>query len=286
MKKLLLIITAFIISINSNAMALNSENKTLNELSIKKLVHSLNYHSNKQHLAKIKSFYSPNFTSGDGFSNEIFFKMVEDTFKSYDKIKYSVKVKEVEINDKTARVNILDKTTAKLKSDGEIKDVYGDLEGVCNYIINLEKQANGKWLIVSDEILSETTSLKYGEAKFAKMEMFAPTSVKEDSEYSINLKMEAPKNTFVIASLNRENIVYPPIRAEEAFRKLSATGELERIVRSNSKGLNEYAVASIGFTRIHLGEDLTSIQMQMSGLAFLMNRVNIENTPNTTSEAK
>lgn len=286
MRKLLLIIMAFVISINSNAQAVNSENKTLSELSIKKLVHSLNYHSNKQNLAKIKSFYSPNFTSGDGFSNEIFFKMVEDTFKSYEKIKYSVKVKEIKINDKTASVNISDKTIAKLKSDGEIKDVYGDLEGVCNYIINLEKGKDGKWLIVSDEILSESTSLKYGEAKFAKMEITAPKSVKENSEYSINLKMEVPKNTFVIASLNREGIVYPPIRAEEAFRKLSATGELERIVRSNGKGLNEYAVASIGFTRIHLGEDLTSLQMQMSGLAFLMNRVNVENEPKTVSEGK
>lgn len=275
MKKILILIAAVLMMINMpSAHAGFFENK-LEELQIRKLILDLNSYSNKHDLERIRSLYSEDFKSGDGFNYDDFFKMVGVTFDSYKDIKYRVKIKNIQVNGNKAEVKTNDRTTATLESRNSSGTSLGDLRGDCDYIVYLKKQ-DGKWKITSDYIISESTALKYGDAKGVKMHIIAPQQISEDSEYSINLKMNYPKDIFVIASLNREEIVFPPSQGQESFRKLSPEGSLERIVRSNKDGMNEYAIASIGFTRLKMGEDLSSIKFQMSGLAFLMSRVNVE----------
>ena len=53
-------------------------------------------------------------------------------------------------------------------------------------------------------------------------------------------------------------------------------GELERLVKANDKNLDEYAVASIGFTKVSVNEEQTRAKIEVLGMAYLMKRVNME----------
>ena len=250
-----------------------AKNNKIDELKIKRLVSQMDKYSNEHSVKKLKTIYSPDFKSGDGFDFNEFFSLVETTFTSYSNIKYSVKIKKIDIEGDAAQAALFDRTTGVLATKNENGLTFGDLAGDCDYLIYLKK-IGGKWLITGDYIISEKTSLKYGDARDIKMEISAPEKVNLGDEYSIILQMERPKDIFVIAALANEEIVIPLSHSEEIFRKLSSDGELERIVQANTSGKNEYAVASVGFTKLKLGDDLASIKFQMSGLAFLMSRVN------------
>ena len=272
MKRILtLILTALVFSTHS--VQVEAKNNKIDEFKIKRLVSKMDKYSNDHSTKKLRTLYSPDFKSGDGFNFEEFFSLVDTTFSSYDNIKYEVKIKNIDIENDLAQVELVDRTTGILIGKNDSGLTFGDLAGDCDYIIYLKK-VGGKWLISNDYIVSEKTSLKYGDARDVKMEIAAPERVDLGSEYSVLLQMERPANLLVIAALGREEIALPLNHSEEIFRKLSAEGELERIVQANTSGKNEYAVASVGFTKLKLGEDLASIKFQMSGLAFLMSRVN------------
>lgn len=288
----LIIMAVSMVVLSAQAQTLQTETQTpkvgaAQKLQIRKTLRSLNHYANKHDLDKVKTFYSKSFKSGDGFNYDDFFKMTETSFNSYTNIKYRPKIKEIRAENDLIAVEIFDTTTAKLvsepkrgagssnNSENAPEGAVGDLFGTCDYINYLKKE-NGGWKIVSDSIISEQTSLKYGDAKTVKMELATPTSVEKNSEYSIKLTIERPQDTLVMGSLSREEITFPPLKPHtESFRKVSADGELERIVRANKSDLNEYAVASIGLTRLKIEDNMTSIKLQMSGVAFLMNRVNV-----------
>lgn len=59
---------------------------------------------------------------------------------------------------------------------------------------------------------------------------------------------------------------------------------MERVVKANNNGINEYSLASVGITEISLNEEKTAINYQMSGIAFLMKRVNIYTNKNTVDK--
>ncbi len=275
MKKILVLLIALLVTTCNVTPGFTKGTSKIDELKIKRLVSQMTKYSNAHDLKKVQSLYSPDFKSGDGFSFDEFFSMVDTTFKSFSDIKYKAKIKDIKINGNEASVEIVDTTTGTLANSNENGVTFGDLAGDCDYVIQLKKQGR-KWLVVSDYVISETTSLRYGDARGIKMDITAPQQVKPGDDYSIILNMEPPKEVFVVASLNREEIVTPPVHSQEIFRKPSVEGELERIVQANKIGKNEYAVASIGLTKIKLGEDLASIKFQMSGLSFLMSRVNVE----------
>ena len=76
------------------------------------------------------------------------------------------------------------------------------------------------------------------------------------------------------ASINKENIVYPQTKSDDAFRKMPDDNILERVFLSNKDNVNEYAVASIGITRAENYTD-NQIRVYMGGLAFIMTRINV-----------
>ena len=78
----------------------------------------------------------------------------------------------------------------------------------------------------------------------------------------------------VIASINKENIVYPQTKSDDAFRKMPDDNILERVFLSNKNNVNEYAVASVGITRAENYSD-NQIRVYMGGLAFIMTRINV-----------
>ena len=138
------------------------------------------------------------------------------------------------------------------------------------------KKINDTWKIVSDEILMEETSLKYGLANKVNMNLITPMSVKSGEEYDLSLQIEKPKDIIALASISREEIVYPPVDYTEKFRKIPEVGELERVVRANNKNLDEYAIASIGLTKVTMNEEKTKARIEILGIAYLMKRVNMD----------
>ena len=45
---------------------------------------------------------------------------------------------------------------------------------------------------------------------------------------------------------------------------------------TNNKNINEYGVASIGFTKVSINEEETKAKIEILGMAYLMKRINME----------
>lgn len=223
----------------------------------------------------LKEFYSDDYKNGDGFNLEVLTSMLEKTYSAYGNIKYKTKINNITTFDNWALVQMSDKSCAKVYPDKnkKNKEKMGVLEGVSSYIVYLKNTDEG-WKIVSDEILMEETTLKYGIANKINMDLVTPVFVQNGQEYDLSLKMDKPEDIIALASITREEVAYPPSDTKEKFRKFPADGELERLVRANNKNLDEYAIASIGFTKISFNEQESKARIEVLGMAYLMKRIN------------
>ena len=268
-----------------------TKNKS-DEAQIRDILKNLTKYSNEHDVEKIISLYDKSYRSFDGFEYDTFKKMLQETFKAYDDISYKSDVESINLYGDKAVANLIDRTKATLvskKAQEKFKEMSdpelnsGLLEGECNYSIYLQK-INNEWKIVGDNVISEVTSVKYGSAKEYPMEFLAPLTTPKDEEYCLTLKMPVEKGVKVVAALGKEEILYPSVEPEDIFRKLPKDGILERIVRANKNGYNEYAMASVGITKISAAPDLSLFEIKMTGLAFLMQRVNVYTKLNPTRE--
>ena len=231
-------------------------------------------------IQKIKTFYAPDYISSDGFDINDMEDMLEKTYSSYKNIKYKTKILNITANDNWAIVQLKDRTYAKVYPNNEkkYKDKAGYLNGCSTYNVYLNKEKNG-WKITYDEILAEETSLVYGIAKKINMELNTPLFIKNGGEYDLSLKMKKPDNIIALGSISREEISYPIKDYAEKFRKIPETGDLERLVKANNKNYNEYAVASVGFTKVSVNDKVTKAKIKILGMAYLMKRINMEKLP-------
>ena len=241
--------------------------------SVKNVINQQTIFANKYDLKGLKTLYSPNFVNSDGFTKDIYFKLIDETWKTYPDIVYSTEIKNIEFSENYA--SVLVEETAVATSQENIGDftAVGELYSTSKCIYYLEKQGT-KWLINSEKILEETSSLKYGDARYVNMELSAPNQTGSGKYYTATLKVDAPKDSVVVASINKENIVFPQTKTDEAFRKLPDNNILERFFISNNKNVNEYTVASVGITRAENYTD-NQIRIYMGGLAFIMTRINV-----------
>ena len=241
--------------------------------SVKNVINQQTIFANKYDLKGLKTLYSPNFVNSDGFTKDIYFKLIDETWKTYPDIVYSTEIKNIEFSENYA--SVLVEETAVATSQENIGDftAVGELYSTSKCIYYLEKQGT-KWLINSEKILEETSSLKYGDARCVNMELSAPNQTGSGKYYTATLKVDAPKDSVVVASINKENIVFPQTKTDEAFRKLPDNNILERFFISNNKNVNEYTVASVGITRAE-NYSADKIRVYMGGLAFIMTRVNV-----------
>ncbi len=250
------------------------------KMEIKSLIKQHNKALSNHDVEKIKTFYDENYKSTDGFNLEDMSKMLEQTYSAYKNIKYQTKIISINATDSWALVQLKDRTTANVYPT-EVKEIkkekMGKLEGTSVYNMYLKKE-NDSWKIVQDDILIEQTSLKYGIANKMDMDLIAPYQVKNNEEYDLSLKINKPDDIIALASISREEIVYPPQDYKEKFRKIPELGELERVVRANNKNKDEYAVASIGLTKVSVNEAQTKARIEVLGLAYLMKRVNMDKT--------
>ena len=240
---------------------------------IKKVIDQQSAYTNKYDLKGLASLYANNFVNSDGFNKDVYFKLIEETWKTYPDITYKTEIKNIEFSDNYATV--FTNEVAIATSQEEIGDLtaIGELYSTSQCVYYLEKQG-AKWLINSEKIIEETSTLKYGDARYINIELNAPKQIGANKDYTTTLKVDAPKDSVVIASINKENIVYPQTKSDDAFRKMPDDNILERVFLSNKDNVNEYAVASIGITRAENYTD-NQIRVYMGGLAFIMTRINV-----------
>lgn len=246
----------------------------INYNDIKAVINQQTVYTNKYDLDGLSSLYAKDFTNSDGFNKEVYFKLIKETWETYPDIIYKTHINNIEFSDNYATV-VVDETAIATSKEtvGELS-VIGELYSTSKCVYFLEKQGT-KWVISSEKILDETSTLKYGNARYSKIELSAPKQIGANQDYTATLKVTAPKDSAVIASISKENIVYPQTKAEDAFRRLTGDNILERVFHSNSENVNEYTVASVGITRAEPTYTPEEVRVYMGGLAFIMTRVNV-----------
>ena len=239
---------------------------------IKALFGEMLKQANKHSLTGLQSVYSKDFVNSDGFNYDIYMKMVEDTWKTYPDIMYSTKIEKIEFSDNYARVLVTETAVAAPKEQiGEFQTV-GELYSVSKCIYHLEKHGT-IWLISSEDMLEETSTLKYGGTRYIQVGLDTPKQIGADKYYTATLKINVPEGFNAIASIGREKIIYPQTRIEDNFRRVPNDNVLERVFLSNKDNVNEYAIASVGLA--HAEEQEKDLKVYMDGLAFIMTRVNV-----------
>ena len=244
---------------------------------VKTLLKQHNKAMQNHDIEKIKTFYSKDYLSSDGFDLADTEDMLKKTYSSYNNIKYKTKITNIEAQDNWAIVQMKDKSSAKVyhENNKKYRGKAGYLSGKSTYNVYLTKEKN-EWKILRDEMLTEETSLVYGVAKKISMELNTPVFIKNNGDYDLSLKMKKSDDIIALGSISREEITYPVKDYTEKFRKIPQTGELERLVKANNKNLNEYAIASIGFTKVSVNEEVTKAKIKIIGMAYLMKRINME----------
>lgn len=230
-------------------------------------------YTNKHEIEKLSELYADNFSNNDGFGKEVYFKLIKDTWNSYPEITYDTYIRDVQFDGNYATVQTFETALATTHEQSESVDAYGELRSYAHSIYYLQRFGKN-WLIVSEQILNEKSQLKYGDARFIKMDLDTPQMVKAGDEYSAILRIEMADNESAIASIENQLIKHPLDKPEEVFRNLTGYSELERLFRANKKNINEYATASIGIAKAE-PYDETRAKVYVSGIAFLMTRINV-----------
>jgi len=236
---------------------------------IKSLLNSQVRYANKTNFNKFISTFSPDYLNGDGFDLDVYSKLVKDVWETYDDIEYGVVIKDIAVKDDTAIVKVLETSFAYIPVSHRLD---GILKSEADSVYYLKKQ-DGDWKVSSDEVLSETTSMLYGDAKGLDIKLTAPEKIQAGEEYTASLEFTPPEDVIAIASIASDTVEYPQKQPKEVFRRLPEDNILERIFVSNNDKKNEYVVASIGLTKAAV-DDL-SIKLSLTGFGYKIIRVNV-----------
>ena len=267
MKRFLLISMLFMtfLLLEGNAFAKKTE--------VEKFISNHNKALKEHNLEELSSCYDKNFVSVDGVNLDEMIKMLDSTKKTFKTMDYSIKSIVLDENEELATVYMKEKTKAIINPTRK-GDKKGKLEGLSKYIVNLKKE-NGAWKIVSDKVLSEETTIKYGVARKSDIELVVPSYITNGEEYDISLKVENLKNLFALGSISKEEISPNVGEYKEKFRRIPQEGELERVVRANEKNRNEYAMASVGFTKVTINQEKTKAKIRVLGVGYVIKRINM-----------
>lgn len=244
------------------------------ERKVRTLLNSQIKYANKLNFDKFIATYDKGYQNGDGYDLDIYSKLVKELWENYDNIKYGIKIKDITFEDDgTAKVTLIEYSHADIPVT---KRMSGVLSSEANSIYYLKK-IDGKWKVTSDKIVSEVTSMLYGEATELDIRLSAPQEVTPGYEYTASLEFIPPKDTFAIASIAKDKVEYPQKQAKEVFRKLPDDHILERLFIANSDNANEYVIASIGLTRADIKD--MSIKLSLTGFGYQIIRVNVVDKP-------
>ena len=252
-----------------------SENRQLEntEKEIREVFNTQDEFTNSYNFEGLYKLYSDDFMNSDGYNKEVYFKLIKETWETYPEITYQTKILNINVTSNYATDETKETAFAVTEENSEYISAVGELRSEAHCIYHL-KRDKGKWLIAAEDILDERSALKYGDARFIKMELNAPTLIGAGENYSAELKVDMPADQIVIASIASEKIVQPVEPAPERYRKLPSDQILERLFVANTDNVNEYSIASVGVTKTE-PVDEENVKVYMNGLAFLMTRVNV-----------
>ena len=243
---------------------------------IQNVIKSQNTFCNKRDYDGLFALYKSEFINNDGFSKDVYFRLVKDTWKNYPDITYKTEILSINLQNNYATVETRETAIATTTEDlGEV-EIVGELRGVGHSVYYLEKVGKN-WEIASENILDETTTLTYGDARFLDIQLNSPELVGAGKSYSATLSVNAPSDTVVVGSIGQEQITYPQKNPEDVYRKLADDNTLERVFTANKDNINEYNIASVGITRAEFPDEDNprNIKIYMSGIAFIVTRVNV-----------
>ncbi len=237
---------------------------------VTKLLKSQVRYANRMNFKKFINTYDSSYVNSDGFDLEIYSNLIKDIWQSFDNIKYAIEIKDIHINDDEAIVELIETSFADLKFSNTYD---GELKSSANTVYKLKK-IDGKWKVVSDKVLDETTSMLYGLAKNLDIKLTVPKSIRSNEEYCATLEFEPPNEVMAIASIASDVVEYPQKPTQEVFRVLPEDNILERLFISNNKNANEYIVASIGLTKTSICD--LNLRFNLVGFGYHIKRINVE----------
>lgn len=238
--------------------------------SVESFLNSQVRYANRANYNKFISTYADSYVSADGFDKKTYSDMVKDIWESYDRIRYGISIKDININGDKATVKLIETSYAELS----MTDVYkGELKSLSDVIYYLQKNEKGRWQVIKDKVLEESTTMLYGSAKGLEVTLTVPTEIAPNTDYIATLEFTPPEGTIAIASLASDIVEYPQKPTKEVFRALPDDNILERFFTSNDGSANEYVVASIGLTKTAV-EDL-NLKLHLTGFGYAIKRVNL-----------
>ena len=236
--------------------------------------------SNKNDIKALENFYAEDYRNSDAFDKTTTFALIKDNYKIYPDLKVSLKINNIEVNGKYAVADVYEYASKNNIKRDDI-DYKGKLKAEGRTLYYLENR-NGKWLITSEQSIYEKNSVTFGEADYADVKLITPMIVSAGEQYSAELKINnLPGTAVVMGSITTTPATYPIPEEDDTndpYRVFEDTS-LERIFFANRDNINEYVAGTLGITRskpVPNGD----IKLYMSGLAFLMTKVNVipENT--------
>lgn len=242
---------------------------TREEWAVSRVLKSQVKYANNTNFKKYISTYDKDYKNSDGFDLHTYSQMVRDIWMSYENIKYAVDIKSIVVKDNSAEVKVVETATANLPIN---KNFNGELKSNSEAIYKLQNK-NGKWKVIYDEVLDESTSMLYGEAKSLDIKLTVPNKIDANSEYCATLELTPPEQTIAIASISSDIVEFPQKPVQEVFRTIPEENILERLFTANNINANEYVVASIGLTRTDISD--TSIKLSLTGFGYTIRRVNV-----------
>jgi len=264
MKKFLLILILCSIISPSYAFGFRSA-----ERDVKNVILSQFKYANRGNFDKFISTFDPNYVNSDGFNLEVYSNIVKNVWSSYDNIRYGVKIKNVEVNNDRAVIDVTEYTNADLPLSKKYTGILTSQSESTYYL----SKTNGKWKVVSDSVSDETTKMLYGIAKNMDISLRVPNEVKADTEYTATLEFETPEGVISIASIAVDKVEYPQPQTKEVFRPMPEDNILERLFTANNENANEYVLASFGLTKTAVCD--LSVKMSLLGFGYVIKRVNV-----------
>lgn len=250
-----------------------------------KITEKLRKLSDKNDIEGIKKYYSDNYKSHDGYNKDQIMEIFETARKLYPSSKTKETIKKVDVEGDLIKIYIDEISTTKFTVKGEDASytekgkIKGKMVSVADYSMTYKKE-NDSLLVVADEIFSEVTDIRYGEAMEADFKMDAPKTLKPKEEFTVKITLVVPEDRVAVGSIGHDKIVYPVEKYWDPYRAIDSTGILERVMIANGDNTNEYANATYAFIKSAGPKSKSKYKAVISGMGFYVQRMNMEKTKN------